>query len=63
MHIKKFTGPSVKETIKAVKAEFGDDALILSTKRIQTGVYEVVASVDYDLTKPVDVDISKASGS
>lgn len=63
MHIKKFTGPTVKEAIKAVKAEFGEDALILSSKRIQTGVYEVVASVDYDLTKPVDVDISRASGS
>lgn len=62
MHIKKFTGPTVKEAIKAVKAEFGGDALILSSKRIQTGVYEVVASVDYDLTRPVDVDISKASG-
>lgn len=61
MHIKKFTGSTVKDAIKAIKAEFGEDALILSTKRIQTGLYEVIASVDYDLATPVTVDLKEAA--
>lgn len=55
MRIKRFTGPSVKEAMGAVKAEFGADALILSAKKIGPGVHEVVAAIDYDLTAPVDL--------
>lgn len=57
MRIKRFTGPSVKEAIKDVKAEFGADALILSTKKIGAGLHEVVAAVDYDLSEPVELPV------
>lgn len=58
MHIKKFTGSSVKEAMRSIKAELGDDSLILSTKRLATGLYEVVAAVDYDLTRPIDLNLA-----
>lgn len=58
MHIKKFTGATVKEAMRMIKAELGENALILSTKRAATGLYEVVAAVDYDLSSPIDLNIS-----
>lgn len=61
MRIKSFTGPSVKEALKSVKAEFGEHSLILSNKRLSTGLYEVVAAVDYDLTEAVSVDLKRAA--
>lgn len=61
MRIKSFTGPTVKEALKAVKTEFGEQALILSNKRLGTGSYEVVAAVDYDLSEAVAVDINRAA--
>lgn len=61
MRIKSFTGPSVREALKLVKAEFGEHSLILSNKRLATGLYEVVGAVDYDLTGPVAVDLQAAS--
>jgi len=57
MHIKRFTGSTVKEAIKAIKAEFGENALVLSTKRLGKGLHEVVAAIDYDLSSPIDLDI------
>ncbi|MBI2399494.1 MAG: flagellar biosynthesis protein FlhF [Deltaproteobacteria bacterium] len=61
MRIKSFTGPSVREALKLVKAEFGEQALILSNKRLATGLYEVVGAVDYDLSGQVAVDLKAAS--
>jgi flagellar biosynthesis protein FlhF len=63
MRIKSFTGPSVREALKLVKAEFGEQALILSNKRLATGLYEVVGAVDYDLSGSVAVDLKAASKS
>ncbi|OGP21313.1 MAG: flagellar biosynthesis protein FlhF [Deltaproteobacteria bacterium GWA2_55_10] len=60
MRIKRFTGPSVKDAMKDIKAEFGANALILSTKKVGVGVHEVVAAVDYDLSAPVDLSLSTA---
>ncbi len=57
MHIKSFKGPTVRDAIKAVKAELGGNALIINTKRISTGLYEVIAAIDYDLTRPIDLTI------
>lgn len=64
MHIKKFTGASVKDALKAIKAEFGDSALIMSNKKLPSGLYEVVAAVDYDLSEPMNVNLndSRLSG-
>lgn len=60
MRIKSFTGPSVREALKLVKAEFGEHSLILSNKRLATGLYEVVGAVDYDLSGQVAVDLKAA---
>jgi len=54
MHIKKFTGSNAKEAMAAVKAEFGGDALIMSNKSNASGGCDVVAAIDYDLSKPID---------
>lgn len=62
MRIKRFTGSTVRDAIKDVKAEFGANALILSTKRLGTGLYEVVAAVDYDFSQPVTLDLGGAGG-
>lgn len=58
MHIKKFIGSTAKEALQLIKSEFGDNALILSNKRVDTGLYEVVAAVDYDLTEPATINIA-----
>lgn len=60
MRIKSFMGPTVKEALRMVKAEFGEQALILSNKRQGTG-YEVVAAVDYDLRETVAVDLKRVA--
>lgn len=60
MHIKRFVAQTVRDAVKAAKAEFGDEALVLSTKRLRNSPYapyEVIAAVDYDLSRPVDVKI------
>lgn len=53
MHIKKFTAKTVQEALKAVKDEFGNDAVILSTKKVKNSFnsffVEIAAAVDYDL--------------
>ena len=51
MHIKRFTGPSVKDALRQVKAEFGGNALILSTKKLSQVLHEVVAAIDHDLVE------------
>ena len=60
MHIKKFTGKTAKDALAAVKAEFGGEALIMSNKKTATGAYEVVAAIDYDLSRPLDIDMRHA---
>lgn len=60
MHIKKFTGRTAGEALAAVKAEFGGDALIMSNKRVAGGC-EVVAAIDYDLTRPLDIETGHGS--
>ncbi len=56
MKIKKFYAPTMDEALKQVKMEFGNDAVILTTKRFQKndgfGIFskpwvEVVAAVDF----------------
>ncbi|CAG0928205.1 Flagellar biosynthesis protein FlhF [Planctomycetaceae bacterium] len=63
MRIKSFTGPSVREALRLLKAEFGEDALILGNKRLSTGLYEVVGAVDYDLKAFTPGTASQAHGS
>ncbi|MCP3677264.1 MAG: hypothetical protein GY721_06655 [Deltaproteobacteria bacterium] len=46
--MKRFRGKSLKEALTGVKGSFGEDALILSTKR-KGGFTEVLAAVDFDI--------------
>lgn len=69
MHIKRFEGRTVDEALARVRAEFGPDALILSTqhKRRDEGVFgwlgrasvEVTAAVDREHRKP-EADAARA---
>jgi flagellar biosynthesis protein FlhF len=55
MQIKRFEGPDMTETLRLVKEEFGDNAVILSAKQIRPGGFfkgmrktcvEVTAAID-----------------
>jgi flagellar biosynthesis protein FlhF len=52
MRIKKFSSRTVPEALAAVRQEFGEEAVILSTRRSGTGrtAFEVVAATDYPRT-------------
>ncbi len=59
MHIRRFTAPTVKEALAAIKAELGPDALILGTKRLKTGrtlMHEVTAAVEHEPVRPAADD-------
>lgn len=47
MHIKKFREKTIESALKKVRDAFGDDAIILSTKKFDEGV-EVLAAIDFD---------------
>ncbi|HEU0197832.1 MAG TPA: flagellar biosynthesis protein FlhF [Nevskiaceae bacterium] len=47
MKIKRFTAATMREALRAVRAEQGPDAVILGNRRTPEGI-EVVAAVDYD---------------
>ncbi|WP_420063831.1 flagellar biosynthesis regulator FlhF [Metabacillus litoralis] len=37
MKVKKYVAPSMQEAMKKIRAEMGNDAVILNSKSIQTG--------------------------
>ena len=47
MHIKRFVGPDMRDAMRQIRAELGDDAVILSNEPVAEGV-EVIAATDYD---------------
>ena len=47
MKIQRYTAASMREALARIRAEQGEEAVILSTRRLEVGV-EVVAAVDYD---------------
>ncbi|WP_329742682.1 flagellar biosynthesis protein FlhF [Dyella sp. A6] len=47
MKIKRFVAPDMRQAMGQVRDEQGDDAVILSTRRIDEGI-EVIAAIDYD---------------
>lgn len=53
MHLKKFEAPNTKEALALVKEEFGENAVILSTKTLDAGTdqqrIQVMAALDSDL--------------
>ncbi|HEX4917755.1 MAG TPA: flagellar biosynthesis protein FlhF [Limnobacter sp.] len=48
MKLKKFTAPSTREALQQLRAELGEDAIILSTKQTAAGT-EVLAAASHDL--------------
>jgi len=46
MKVKRFIGPNMQQALRLVSRELGDDAVILSTKKVAEG-FEVVAALDY----------------
>jgi len=50
MHIKKFRARSSHEAMTKVKKEFGADALIVETRRLDDGLCEVTAALDREVT-------------
>lgn len=56
MHIRRFTAPTVKEALAAIKAELGPDALILGTKKLKVGpvfMHEVTAAIEHEPVRPL----------
>jgi len=49
MKLKRYTAASMREALAMIRAEQGEEAVILSTRRLEAGV-EVVSAVDYDAT-------------
>ncbi len=47
MKIKRFFAPDVRQAMRMVKDELGEDAVILSNKRVNGGV-EIISAIDYD---------------
>ena len=47
MKIQRYTAASMREALARIRAEQGEEAVILSTRRLEEGV-EVVSAVDYD---------------
>lgn len=47
MKIKRFFAPDARQAMRMVKEELGDDAVILSNKRVNGGV-EIISAIDYD---------------
>src|ERR1700677_2686821 len=45
--MKRYMGPSMRAALDQVRAEQGEDAVILSSRRVKEGI-EVIAAVDYD---------------
>ncbi len=54
MKIQRYTAASMREALARIRAEQGEEAVILSTRRLEEGV-EVVSAVDYDAALIGDV--------
>ena len=59
MRTKTFTGQTYQEAINKVKAEFGDEAIIVSSRELKKktltspGLYEIVVEIEEDKIKPI----------
>lgn len=47
MKIKRYFAPDVRQAMRQIKEQLGEDAVILSNKRVNGGV-EIIAALDYD---------------
>ncbi|MDZ4262392.1 MAG: flagellar biosynthesis protein FlhF, partial [Pseudomonadota bacterium] len=63
MKIKRFFAPDVRQAMRMVKDELGEDAVILSNRRVNGGV-EIVSALDYDesmLTQTPEPAVTKTA--
>ncbi len=63
MKIKRFFAPDVRQAMRMVKDELGEDAVILSNRRVNGGV-EIVSALDYDesmLTQTPELTVAKTA--
>ena len=60
MKLKKFTAPTTREALQKLRAELGEDAIILSTKQTAAGT-EVLAASSHDLDAVTEKPASAAS--
>jgi flagellar biosynthesis protein FlhF len=54
MKIKKFVGQSFKEALEIVKRELGPDAIILSSKSVKTGPFNIFNKEGVEVTAAID---------
>lgn len=47
MNIRRFVAPDMREALAAIRTELGADAVMLSSRKLASGV-EVIAAIDYD---------------
>lgn len=57
MSVKRFTGRNIKEVLQQVRSELGDDAVIVSNKRVHGGI-EIVAMSDEGLKELEEIQSS-----
>ena len=53
MHIKRFIGNTIENALGDVKKEFGEDAILLSTRKVGNAS-EVIAAIDFDVDEIVN---------
>lgn len=53
MKIKRFLAPDIRQAMRKVRDDLGEDAVILSNKRVNGGI-EIVAAIDYDEAKFIE---------
>ncbi|MGH8202212.1 MAG: flagellar biosynthesis protein FlhF [Steroidobacteraceae bacterium] len=59
MKIVRHTAPDMRQALRAIREQLGEDAVILSSRRLTQGV-EVTAAVDFDATK-IDSRMDKSA--
>src|SRR6187549_1010686 len=47
MNIRRFVASDMREALSAIRADLGEDAVMLSSRKLANGV-EVIAAIDYD---------------
>ena len=59
MKIVRHTAPDMRQALRAIREQLGEDAVILSSRRLPKGV-EVTAAVDFDASK-IDSRMDKSA--
>ena len=60
MRIVRYTAPDMRQALRGIREQLGDDAVVLSSKRTPEGV-EVTAAVDFDATRLENESVALAA--